>query len=175
MSLIAMLATDSMFGIGKNGKIPWNCKQDLAVFKRSTLGKTIVMGRKTLESLPKGKPLAGRTNIVLTRKTPENPVEGVVYETDHKKIIELSKTQEVIVIGGSEIYSLFELDFDEIHETSISGGYECDTFCTFDNIDWDKWDCEEVNPPEFNEEGCIAEGIHIFKKYTPEDENSEEF
>lgn len=165
MSLIAMVATDEKFGIGKDGTIPWHCKQDFAVFKKQTLGKVIVMGRKTLESLPKGKPLEGRTNIVLTRKMPENGVQGVVYATEIQSILDLAKEQDVVVIGGSEIYELFEPHYDEIHETSITGNFDCDTFCKFESCKWEDWEIEQYIPSEFKEDGCIAEMITVFKKY----------
>lgn len=165
MSLIALVATDEDFGIGKDNDLVWHCPQDLAIFKQKTSGKVIVMGRKTLESLPKGKPLPNRTNIVLTRKVPEDSVEGVEYHTDIDKVLELAKEQEVYVIGGGEIYELFGKHYDEIHETNIKGIHSCDTFAKFNNVsfEYDTVDADTVYPASFDEEGCIADSITIYK------------
>lgn len=163
MSLIAILATDDMFGIGKGNDLAWHCSQDLQIFKNKTSGKTIVMGRKTLESLPKGKPLPNRTNIVMTRKVPENPVQGVQYCTSKEEVLTLAKEEEIFVIGGAQIYDLFSDHYDEIHETNIGGNFNCDVFCKFGDIDWDKCsEIESIYPPEFEEEGCIATDISIY-------------
>lgn len=97
--------------IGRDGKLPWRLKSDLALFKQATLGKPVIMGRKTWESLPR-KPLPGRTNVVLTRDQSYEAAGALVVE-DFSEALQIAREQaaedgvgEVCVIGGA---SLFEL------------------------------------------------------------------
>jgi dihydrofolate reductase len=97
--------------IGRAGALPWRLKSDLAIFRAVTMGKPVIMGRKTWESLPK-KPLPGRTNIVLTRDGGFR-AEGAVVCDDFSEAVQIAREQaeedgagEVCVIGGA---SLFEL------------------------------------------------------------------
>lgn len=162
--IIALLATDDVFGIGKNGGLAWHCPQDLKIFKEKTEGNVVIMGRKTLESLPKGQPLPKRTNVILTRKTPENPIEGVVYVNSVEEALDFCKDKEkAYVIGGAEIYQAFQGKYHEVHETSIRGTFGCDTFAEYPKVNHNSsYNYESVIPPEFKEEGCIASGICIF-------------
>jgi dihydrofolate reductase len=100
--------------IGRGGNLPWRLKSDLAIFKAVTLGKPVIMGRKTWESLPK-KPLPGRTNIVLTRDG-SFAAPGALVCDDFSEAVQIAREQaqedgagEVCVIGGA---SLFELALD---------------------------------------------------------------
>jgi dihydrofolate reductase len=97
--------------IGKDGALPWRLKSDMAIFRAVTMGKPVIMGRKTWESLPK-RPLVGRTNIVLSRDGSFEPKGAVVCE-DFSEAVQIAREQaeeddrdEVCVIGGA---SLFEL------------------------------------------------------------------
>ena len=108
LSLIAAVADNGI--IGRNGKLPWYLPEDLKYFKRVTLGKPVVMGRKTWESI--GRPLPGRTNIVVTRQ-PGYQAEGarVVESLDEalrlaESIAVIDGAEELVVIGGEEIYRL---------------------------------------------------------------------
>ena len=87
--------------IGKDGAIPWHISEDLKRFKALTMGHTVVMGRKTWDSLPK-KPLPGRVNIVVTRQTDWH-AEGA-RGTSLGKRLRWRASAEVMVIGGAEIY-----------------------------------------------------------------------
>lgn len=91
--------------IGRNGTLPWHLPEDLAHFKRTTLGCPVVMGRKTWESLPpKFRPLPGRRNIVVTRN-PDWQAEGAVRATSIAQAMALCEpAPDVWVIGGAEIY-----------------------------------------------------------------------
>ena len=107
-------------GIGKDGSLPWKIKEDLAFFSKLTKGKgnnAVVMGRKTWESLP-GK-LPGRRHIVLSR-SPRDDVEVLSYE----EILELGESEELMIIGGGEIYQLFLEHTKEIHKTIIDTNVE---------------------------------------------------
>src|SRR3954470_7256313 len=97
--------------IGKDGGLPWRLKSDMAIFRAVTMGKPVIMGRKTWESLPK-KPLVGRTNIVLSKDGSIEPAGAVVCE-DFSEAVSIAREQaeedgaaEICVIGGA---SLFEL------------------------------------------------------------------
>ncbi|MGD0652044.1 MAG: dihydrofolate reductase [Verrucomicrobiia bacterium] len=101
--LIAAVAEDGT--IGNEGRIPWHISDDLKRFKRLTMGHPIIMGRKTCESI--GKPLPGRTNIVLTRNPNFQAPEGVHTFLDLGAALDFCRQQQaqtVFIIGGAEIY-----------------------------------------------------------------------
>ena len=141
MNLI--VAVDKKWGIGKSNKILYNIKPDMEFFKEKTLNSTVIMGRKTLESLPKGKPLKDRTNIVLT----ENPLyvsEGVITVESVKEAIACAVflSKDVYVIGGSSIYQQFLPYCKTAYVTKIDDILEADAFCP--NLDELKeWEIQE--------------------------------
>ena len=110
--IIMIYACDKNNAIGKDGDLPWRQSTDLQHFKSITSGGTIVMGRKTWESLP-GK-LPNRRHIVLTRGL-RTDVETATFE----EIMEMAKSQDLFVIGGGEIYELFLPHAELIHRTII--------------------------------------------------------
>ncbi len=110
--IIMIYACDENNAIGKDGDIPWRQSNDLQHFKSITSGGTIVMGRKTWESLP-GK-LLNRKHVVLTRGV-RTDVETATFD----EIIEMAKSQNLFVIGGGEIYELFLPHTEIIHRTII--------------------------------------------------------
>ncbi len=112
--LTMIYACDTNGAIGKDGDLPWKQSSDLKHFKRITIRKTVVMGRKTWDSLPSGG-LPNRRNIVMSR-TPRQDVEVMSFE----QILELSEDEELIIIGGGEIYQLFFEHAKEIHKTIIA-------------------------------------------------------
>ena len=108
LSLIVAAANNNV--IGRNNELPWYLPQDLKYFKSVTLGKPVIMGRKTFESI--GKPLPGRTNIVVTRQV-EWKVAGVLVAQSLQEALDIANqfraelhqlSDEVMVIGGAEIY-----------------------------------------------------------------------
>lgn len=141
--------------IGKNGDLPWRQSTDLQFFKKTTLGKTVIMGRKTWESLP--FPLPGRRNIVISRSNRDDVDVMSVQE-----IRELAKTEDVFIIGGGEIYSVFIEDSSVIYRTVIDSEVEGgDTFAP------------EINTEEFelSSEQIVKAGVKddfdmIFQKWT---------
>lgn len=112
--------------IGLNGTMPWHLSDDLKLFKRLTMGHPILMGRKTWESL--GRPLPGRQNIVLTRDT-EFAAEGAVVIHDPAELggMEL-QSDEVMVIGGAQIYALMLPQLSALHVSEVQGSFEADTY-----------------------------------------------
>ncbi len=121
--LSMIFACDEKGAIGKEGDLPWRQSSDLKHFKRTTLEKIVVMGRKTWESL--GQPLPKRRNIVMTRQGVDDDVETMSFE----QVMSLAEEHEVMIIGGGEIYELFLEHAKEIHRTVIhTVVHEADTF-----------------------------------------------
>lgn len=112
--------------IGRDGGLPWHLPGDLAFFKRTTSGHPIVMGRKTFESI--GRPLPKRRNIVLTRDKSWS-ADGVEVIHDPKDLSTLTDigNDRVFIIGGSEIYSAFLPQLDDLLVSHITTEYEGDT------------------------------------------------
>jgi dihydrofolate reductase len=111
--LSMIFACDENGAIGKDGGLPWQQSTDLKHFKQITLNKTVVMGRKTWDSI--GRPLPNRRNIVMTRQPAPEGVETMAFED----ILALGENEEVIIIGGGEIYALFLDHVKELHRTII--------------------------------------------------------
>ena len=121
--LSMIFACDEQGAIGKDGDLPWRQSSDLQFFKRTTLNKTVVMGRKTWDSL--GRALPKRRNIVMTRRGLDAEVETMSFD----EVMALANEEEVMVIGGGEIYALFLPHAKEIHRTVVHTVVEdADTF-----------------------------------------------
>ena len=113
--------------IGQNNALPWpRISADMKHFKAATLGSTIIMGRKTFESIG-GKPLPGRTNFVLSRSQPKVP-DGVKVFHSIQEAIRNAPTEKVFIIGGGDLYRQTMDRVDEIQLTDIPGPYQGDTF-----------------------------------------------
>ena len=112
--------------IGREGGLPWHISSDLKRFKEITLGKPVVMGRKTWESLPR-KPLPGRRNIVITRQSGFAPEGAEVAATPEEALALCGDAPEVAVIGGGEIYRLFWPLVDRLYLTEVDLEVEGDT------------------------------------------------
>ena len=135
ISLIVAAAQNG--AIGLEGRMPWHLPNDLRHFKNLTWGMPIVMGRKTFDSL--GKPLPGRQHIVITRQSGFNPT-GVQVVAGPDQAIEMAASldvNEVMVIGGGEIYKLFIERANRIYLTRIHASFEGDTFLP--EIDFAHW------------------------------------
>lgn len=110
--------------IGLSGGIPWRLPADLKRFKAMTMGKPMIMGRKTFESFP--SPLPGRRHIVLTRDLAWNaPGAEIAHSVD--EALALAGDGEVAIIGGAEIYALFTDRASRIEMTEVHGDYDGDT------------------------------------------------
>lgn len=116
--------------MGKNNALPWHLPEDLKHFKAVTLGKPVLMGRKTYESI--GRPLPGRKNIVLSRNA-ELKIPGVECVTKVEEALALVKDfPELCVIGGGEIFKLFENHVNKLHVTWIDENIEGDIYFPLD-------------------------------------------
>lgn len=133
ISLIA--AIDRNRGMGINNQLPWHLPADFAYFKSKTLGKPIIMGRKTFESI--GRPLPHRQNIVLTRQL-EYQREGVTVVSSLDEAFALTiDANEVMVLGGSEVFKLALEKADNVYLTEVQTEIEADVF--FPKLDETRW------------------------------------
>jgi dihydrofolate reductase len=133
ISLVVAMARNRV--IGRNNALPWRLSEDLKRFKATTLGKPILMGRKTFESI--GKPLPGRRNIVLTRD-PAWRADGVdVVRTVEEALRNTGDAQELAVIGGAEVYRLVLPLAQRIYLTRVEADVSGDTL--FPKIDFAQW------------------------------------
>lgn len=127
----AIVAVDSNWGIGKNGELLFHIPEDMKFFKEMTTNKIVVMGRKTLDSLPNGEPLKNRINLVITHnkdncKSYDNTLYGDINEI--KNVIETYNTNDVFIIGGESIYKQFINECDTVYITRVDETYEADAF-----------------------------------------------
>lgn len=128
MQTVIIAALDEERGIGKDNALPWRIPADLQRFKKLTMGHPIIMGRKTHQSI--GRPLPGRTNIVITRDAGFK-AEGCTVVNSFEaalKAAQSAKTKQVFVIGGAEIYRLALPGADRLELTLVDGFYEADAF-----------------------------------------------
>ena len=144
ISIIA--AFDKKLVIGNKGSIPWHLPADLKHFQSLTNGKPVVMGRVTLESI--GKPLAGRTNIILTRDRAYKPRNVLVVYSVEEAIIAAGDAPELMVIGGAAVYGRFLSLADRMYLTFVDGEFEGDTYFPF--FDREKWKeiSREIHPAD---------------------------
>ena len=135
ISMIWAMGKNQVIGLG--GTMPWHLPRDMAFFREKTMGKTILMGRKTWDSFG-GKPLPKRKNIVLTRDRnfTLKPEEGIVIH-DIEQAKPYAADQELMVIGGSQIYEQMLPEADRLYVTFIDESFEGDTF--FPEINWEEW------------------------------------
>jgi dihydrofolate reductase len=153
ISLIAALATDRV--IGMEDAMPWHLPGDLAWFKRNTLNKPVIMGRKTFESI--GRPLPGRLNIVISSKPGEH--EGVTWVTSvDAALAAAGGVEEVMVMGGGRVYEQFLPKANRLYLTHIDAEVEGDThFPDYEPDDWESTFSEFHDADEQNSHGYCFE------------------
>lgn len=128
MKISMIAAMDSKMGIGKNGTLPWSIPEDLQRVRSLTKGHTIIMGRKTFESI--GHPLPDRTNIILTRNLSYNSM-GCPIVTSLNEAIRMAKDNgesEVFIFGGGDVFAQGIALADELYLTIVEGDFGADTF-----------------------------------------------
>ncbi|RYY34947.1 MAG: dihydrofolate reductase [Sphingobacteriaceae bacterium] len=134
MTISIIVAIAQNYAIGKNNQLLWHMPHDLKHFKETTSGQTVIMGRKTFDSV--GKPLPRRRNIVITRQ--EIAIEGCEVVQSINDAIDLCKDEEeVFIVGGAEIYRQSMDITNRIYLTIIHHDFEADTF--FPEIDYAEW------------------------------------
>ena len=126
-----IVAVDENWAIGYRGDLLVRIPADHKMFRNETIGKVVVLGRKTMDTFPGGLPLAGRTNIVLTRNPEYQVKDAIVVHSVEELLAELKNydTKDVYVIGGDSVYSQLLPYCDTAHVTKIDRSYEADTYC----------------------------------------------
>ncbi len=160
MNLI--VAVDRNWAIGKDNKLLVSIPDDMKFFRETTTGKVVVMGRKTLESFPNGKPLKNRVNIVLTRDNNYMVNDAIVVHSKEELQKELEKynSDDVYIIGGESIYRMMLDDCSRAYVTYVDYAYDADTF--FPNLDEDAaWTLAEES-----EEQTYYDIEFYFRTYT---------
>lgn len=146
--MIIIVSADPNWGIGKDGDLLYHVPSDMAFFRKTTTGNVVVMGRKTLESLPGGKPLPNRTSIVLSRDESFQQEGVTVCHNIPELLEELSKydPDEVFVMGGAEIYRLLLPYCSKALITRWGTVSQADSFLPdFDNLpNWRMTDESEI-------------------------------
>jgi dihydrofolate reductase len=132
--LTLVVAIDAQRGIGVDNKLPWHLPEDLAHFKRVTLGHPIIMGRKTFDSI--GRPLPKRRNIVVTRNAGWRH-EGVEAASSLEQAMAMVGDEPASIIGGAQIFNESMMLADRMIVTEIDHSFKCDTF--FPAIDPKQW------------------------------------
>ncbi len=125
MKLYHVVAMAKNRVIGKDNKLPWHFSSDLKHFKQLTTGSTVIMGRKTFESI--GKPLPNRENIVLST-TPRKNSPGLQFAASLEEALKNVRTFQAYIIGGENLYRQTMDKVDGIYLTNIEGDYEGDAF-----------------------------------------------
>ncbi|MBT4884732.1 MAG: dihydrofolate reductase [Legionellales bacterium] len=140
INLIAAMAKNRVIGV--NGSLPWHLPQDLQNFKKLTLNKPVIMGRKTFASI--GKPLPHRRNIILTRNKHFQATGCDVFHSRDEALTNLKDESEVMIIGGSSIYREFMPLATTIYLTVIDAVIEGDTY--FPELEHNSWQLVNTAP-----------------------------
>ena len=165
ISIIAAVAENGV--IGRGGQLPWHLADDLRRFKQLTMGHTVIMGRKTWESI--GRPLPGRRMIVISRQADYRPENvGVAPSLDTAiGIAETSGENEVFVIGGAEIYRLAMLRADRYYLTLVHAEVEGDAFFVPDFDLLKDWVVLESQIHDADSDNDHAFSFHVFQRCEP--------
>lgn len=152
ISIIAALADNHVIGL--NNSLPWRLPADMSWFRKHTLGKPVLMGRTTFDSI--GKPLPNRTNLILSRD-PACRIDGAEVYRDFEAACNAVRSEaELMVIGGSTIYQQLLPQADRLYLTFIHHEFAGDSwFPAFDRADWheiERTDCapDEKNPYRYS-------------------------
>lgn len=164
MNIIA--SADKNWGIGKNNDLLDSFKEDMKFFKEQTIGKAVIMGRTTLDSLPGGKPLKDRENIVLTRNSEFN-AEGIKSFSDINSAVEYAKSkyksEDIYFMGGAEVYKQAVMLCDTAFITKFDRDYQAEKFImNFDEAD--DWSISEKREVETEKNG--EKRKLVFVRYT---------
>lgn len=138
MTLSVIVAMTKNNVIGKDNQMPWHLPADLKWFRENTLGKPVIMGRKTFESI--GRVLPKRPNIVLSRQPYE--YDGLIWQESFEAALSyLQSHSEIMLIGGGQLFKQYLPLADKLYLTIIQTELEGDTY--FPQIDWNEWQTQE--------------------------------
>lgn len=132
-----IVAVDSNWAIGNKNKLLVRIPNDMKYFREETIGKVVVLGRKTLETFPQGQPLKNRTNIILSADKSYQVKDAIVVNSVEELMEELKKyaSEDIYIIGGESIYRQLLPYCDTVHVTKIDHAYEADAY--FPDLDKD--------------------------------------
>lgn len=166
-ALVAMIAAVGANGvIGDGGEIPWRLPSDFAHFKRTTLGKPLIMGRKTFESI--GKPLPGRTNIIVTRQADYRAegaiVVGSLVEALQRasEIVAADGAEEVMIGGGGEIYREAMPLAQRLYVTHVAASPDGDAY--FPDIEAKSWEVETTLDVHRTDRDTHAFTVKVYRR-----------
>lgn len=158
ISLVVAASTNNV--IGSDGGLPWHLPDDLRHFKRLTTGNPIVMGRRTFESI--GRPLPDRRNIVMTRD-PDYVAPGCDVVSSVREALDLVEdADEVMIIGGGQVYREFLPHAERIYLTRVQADVEGDTY--FPDIDEAGWRLVSSEPHAADEKHAYAFDVMVFER-----------
>ena len=161
MSYISIIVAKSSNNvIGNEGNLPWHIPEDLKNFKSLTMGKPMIMGRSTFESI--GKALPGRKNIVMTRDKKYQANDISVAHNLEEALIMCDGAREIMIIGGGEIYKLFFGMVNRIYLTNVEKHIDGDVF--FPDIDLSKWKMIRKEEYPLNTERKIGFNLEILER-----------
>ncbi len=159
MNVSIITAMDKNRLIGRNNNLPWRLPKDLEYFRRITMGKRIIMGRKTYEAI--GRLLDGRENIIITRNKNFIIKNGIVIHS-LKELLEKYNNEELFVIGGGEIYKQFLPYANKLYITKIHHEFEGDTY--FPWINNNEWTEIYIEKGVQNKENPYKYFYHVYEK-----------
>jgi len=148
--------------IGKDNQMIWHLPKEFAHFKRTTLGHCMIMGRKNFESI--GKPLPGRTSIVITRNKDYEVPDSVIKTHSLEEAIGIAQKKEekeVFIIGGGEIYKEGMKLANKLYITTVHESFEADVF--FPEVEKDKWKLVSSEKHEADEKNKYKFTIEVFE------------
>lgn len=167
IAMIAAVAENNV--IGRGDELPWRIPSDMAHFKRTTMGKPVIMGRRQFEIF--GRPLPGRVNIVVTRKTGYQP-DGVIVINDLEAALSHAREmaaadgqEEAVVVGGGDIYRQAMALADRLYITHVAARPEGDTY--FPDIDPGVWDLTEQVDSDASPKDEHAYTIAVYERRDP--------
>ncbi len=157
----AIVNVDKNWAIGNKNRLLAQIPADTKMFREKTTGHVVVMGRRTLESFPNGRPLPKRTNIVLTGNRDYQVKDAVIVHTREELLEELKNydSEEIYVIGGDSVYRMLLPYCDTAYVTKMDHAYEADAW--FPNLD----ELPEWNMTEVSEEQTYFDLEYVFTKY----------
>lgn len=145
--------------IGKNNALPWKLPEDMKRFKEITSGKPVIMGRKTFESI--GKPLPKRTNIIITRDKNYRQHGCIIVNSAEEASKAAEGNEEIMIIGGEQIFREFLPLADKMYLTFIDGDFEGDAY--FPEYNKNEW--KEVNREEHKSDGLKYSFVDLERKH----------
>ena len=156
ISVIAAMSQNRV--IGRDGSLPWHLPTDLARFKSITTGHTVIMGRKTYESV--GKPLPNRRTIIITRNNDYQCADVFIAHSLDEALDHAAHEDEIFILGGETVYRIALPRADRLYLTIIHATIEGDTY--FPNLDFDDWKLVEDERHEIDERHAYA---FSFRRY----------